>query len=181
MTSIVDHDDGDRIDYVSLETLACVLDVPVSEMKLLVPRFAGLDTVSKASIRRIFLAGVECRSGAVAAAVEQFEVARRPRKSIPDNVRVAVMARDGRVCAYCGKTIGMRTSFHLDHVIPYSRGGDTSVENLVVACVRCNGAKSDSAGWRDECGHLRFDSWARCQRCAQEDRVLRRSVQGSQT
>jgi len=52
------------------------------------------------------------------------------------------------VCAYCGKeraeSDGPR-SFHIDHVIPMSRGGHNSRWNLVKACISCNTSKgSDS-------------------------------------
>uniref|UniRef100_A0A6M3J4B2 Putative homing endonuclease n=1 Tax=viral metagenome TaxID=1070528 RepID=A0A6M3J4B2_9ZZZZ len=47
-----------------------------------------------------------------------------------------------RVCAYCGRhTPKMRKA--LDHVVPLSRGGDTTPANLVMACRRCNHEKSD--------------------------------------
>lgn len=43
-------------------------------------------------------------------------------------------------CAYCGK----ETRFlEPDHVEPLSRGGDDTIENLIPACGRCNGQKSN--------------------------------------
>lgn len=63
-------------------------------------------------------------------------------------MRRKVFSRDGATCRYCGDTFG---PFHLDHVIPHSRGGVTSADNLVVACGPCNMAKSDKTpeemGW----------------------------------
>lgn len=43
-------------------------------------------------------------------------------------------------CAYCGKypKVGQR---HVDHVIPLSRGGSHSADNLLIACGSCNLAK----------------------------------------
>ena len=52
--------------------------------------------------------------------------------------RAAVFARDGHRCQYCG---GSAES--LDHVIPRSKGGDHTWENLVAACRRCNLRKGD--------------------------------------
>ena len=61
--------------------------------------------------------------------------------------RKAVFARDGGRCVYCG---AMATS--LDHVVPKSRGGAHTWDNVVSACGRCNHAKADRAvsemGWR---------------------------------
>lgn len=62
------------------------------------------------------------------------------RRPIRKAVRDAVMARDGEVCRYCRTTNG---PWHLDHVLPASRGGESTVENLVVACISCNLSKRD--------------------------------------
>ena len=52
-------------------------------------------------------------------------------------VRLAVLARDGYVCAYCGQDANT-----VDHVISIKAGGDPlSLENCVSACRRCNSAK----------------------------------------
>ena len=57
-----------------------------------------------------------------------------PYKEIP-LTRRNVLERDRHTCQYC-KYKG--DSLTLDHVIPRSRGGVDSWENLVAACVRCN-------------------------------------------
>jgi 5-methylcytosine-specific restriction endonuclease McrA len=49
--------------------------------------------------------------------------------------------RDGYCCVYCGDDT--RKHLTLDHVIPQSKGGKDTWENLVTACKRCNGEKSD--------------------------------------
>ncbi|MCG9884230.1 MAG: HNH endonuclease [Cyanobacteria bacterium] len=46
-----------------------------------------------------------------------------------------IFHRDGHSCQYCRYTGDELT---LDHVIPRSRGGGDSWENIVTACVRCN-------------------------------------------
>lgn len=43
-------------------------------------------------------------------------------------------------CIYCGDTEG---PFHMDHVVPRSRGGPDLPDNLAKACARCNSEKSD--------------------------------------
>lgn len=52
--------------------------------------------------------------------------------------RRAVFVRDDYTCQYCG---GHADS--LDHVVPRSRGGTHTWENVVAACRRCNLAKRD--------------------------------------
>jgi 5-methylcytosine-specific restriction endonuclease McrA len=55
--------------------------------------------------------------------------------------RAAVIARDKRVCQYCGKSKLYKQQLHLDHVIPDSAGGRFTLDNLVVACKQCNTRK----------------------------------------
>jgi 5-methylcytosine-specific restriction endonuclease McrA len=57
-----------------------------------------------------------------------------PYKDIP-LTRRNVLERDRHTCQYCNYRGDQLT---LDHVIPRSRGGGDSWENLVAACVRCN-------------------------------------------
>ena len=54
--------------------------------------------------------------------------------------RRAVFARDGWQCQYCGA----RTSLTVDHVIPRSKGGASSWENIVASCAPCNRRKGDA-------------------------------------
>ncbi|AEB12369.1 HNH endonuclease [Marinithermus hydrothermalis] len=49
-----------------------------------------------------------------------------------------IFRRDRHTCQYCGRTGGELT---VDHVIPKSRGGRTSWDNLVTACRSCNTKK----------------------------------------
>lgn len=53
--------------------------------------------------------------------------------------RRAVFARDGYECQYCGCTQRLT----VDHVVPRSRGGDTSWANVVTSCAPCNHRKGD--------------------------------------
>ncbi|MCU1438842.1 MAG: endonuclease [Naasia sp.] len=61
--------------------------------------------------------------------------------------RRGVLRRDGSRCAYCS-----RSATTVDHVLPRSRGGADSWENLVACCLRCNNEKGDRTpaemGWR---------------------------------
>ena len=52
--------------------------------------------------------------------------------------RRAVFARDGFVCQYCGSA-----AENVDHVMPKSRGGQHSWDNVVAACRRCNSRKEN--------------------------------------
>ena len=61
---------------------------------------------------------------------------RGPRQGLRFNRR-NVFARDGNQCQYCGQRFPT-SELSLDHVVPRSRGGITSWENIVCACVACN-------------------------------------------
>lgn len=49
----------------------------------------------------------------------------------------------GQCCAYCRKPL-TREECTIDHVIPISRGGSNTINNLVPACKSCNTRKSSS-------------------------------------
>ncbi len=53
--------------------------------------------------------------------------------------RVNIYKRDGHACVYCNA----KDQLTLDHVLPRSRGGRDSWDNLVTACQRCNTEKGD--------------------------------------
>lgn len=52
--------------------------------------------------------------------------------------RRGVFLRDGGLCQYCG-----RRADSIDHIVPRSKGGPHTWENVVAACHRCNSSKRD--------------------------------------
>jgi 5-methylcytosine-specific restriction endonuclease McrA len=54
--------------------------------------------------------------------------------------RSNILLRDDETCQYCGKRTRDLT---LDHIIPRSRGGQSTWENLVASCKACNGKKGN--------------------------------------
>lgn len=71
---------------------------------------------------------------------------RLPRTRRVPVSRRGVLRRDGFACGYCGAT-----ATTVDHVMPRSRGGAGSWENLVACCTACNNLKADRTpremGW----------------------------------
>ena len=59
------------------------------------------------------------------------------RGAIPDDLRMLVWTRDRGQCRRCGSM----TEIQFDHIIPVSRGGATSPENLELLCGPCNRRK----------------------------------------
>ena len=56
--------------------------------------------------------------------------------------RKNILLRDRNTCQFCGR-IFPSAELTLDHVVPRSRGGRSSWENLVACCYRCNNSKGD--------------------------------------
>ncbi|GAA5032738.1 HNH endonuclease [Microbacterium fluvii] len=71
---------------------------------------------------------------------------RIPSSRLVPVTRRGVLRRDGHRCGYCGKSAST-----IDHILPRSRGGADSWENLVACCLRCNNVKGDRTpqemGW----------------------------------
>lgn len=79
----------------------------------------------------------------------------RPAKYVSWKVRMTVIKRD-RKCFYCGRPVAYTTGsslkgdrswraydsegrpFHFDHRIPFSKGGKSTPENVVLSCAKCN-------------------------------------------
>ncbi len=72
--------------------------------------------------------------------IRVFKYVNQPIHKVPLN-RENVFRRDNYECVYCGDST--RKTLTLDHVIPQSKGGKDSWDNLVTACKRCNSEKSD--------------------------------------
>jgi HNH endonuclease len=64
-------------------------------------------------------------------------VGERNSRYIPQDVKIAVSARDGGRCRQCGST----QELHYDHVIPWSQGGTNTVANIQLLCGPCNRRK----------------------------------------
>ena len=61
------------------------------------------------------------------------------RTVIPEAVKLFVYTRDQGKCVRCGSM----KKLHFDHIIPVSKGGGNSEENIQILCEQCNLKKSD--------------------------------------
>ncbi|MDQ3814547.1 MAG: HNH endonuclease [Armatimonadota bacterium] len=66
------------------------------------------------------------------------ELVKRPTPQLKIS-RKSVLARDDYTCQYCGS----RANLTIDHVFPRHRGGETTWENVVCCCLRCNNRKGN--------------------------------------
>ena len=71
------------------------------------------------------------------------------RRYIPMNLKIAIIERDNFKCRICGKFVSNCQDslalakkgaglFHIDHIVPVSQGGRSTMENLRLTCPRCN-------------------------------------------
>lgn len=76
--------------------------------------------------------------------VSQKPIHRTPR-NINARLRFKVMQRDNFKCCACGASPAKDPSveLHIDHILPWSKGGETVEENLQTLCSKCNLGKSD--------------------------------------
>jgi 5-methylcytosine-specific restriction endonuclease McrA len=81
------------------------------------------------------------RSHLVPSVIRLTRYRRVPRRTRMISRR-GILTRDRHQCLYCGKIKGA-FELTLDHVIPRSRGGASSYENLVACCQPCNHRKAD--------------------------------------
>lgn len=61
-------------------------------------------------------------------------------------LRFNVLSRDKFTCVLCNKkpSVDSTIILHVDHIRPYSKGGETILENLQTTCSACNLGKSDT-------------------------------------
>ena len=89
----------------------------------------------------------ERRAVPVPTVIRLVHYVRVPYRAAAPLSRRAVFARDGHRCQYCAKP-----AENLDHVMPRSRGGPHTWENVVASCRACNARKEDRLPV--ECGML---------------------------
>lgn len=75
-----------------------------------------------------------------------FNHKKKHTRVISDKLRYQVLKRDNFKCCACGASPAKDPSIelHIDHIIPWSKGGETTLENLQTLCSRCNLGKSDT-------------------------------------
>ena len=69
----------------------------------------------------------------------------RTSRNINVRMRFKVLKRDNFKCCACGASPAKDPSvvLHVDHIIPWAKGGETVVDNLQTLCSKCNLGKSD--------------------------------------
>jgi 5-methylcytosine-specific restriction endonuclease McrA len=79
--------------------------------------------------------------------VEQFQPTKhRTRREISDRQRFRILVRDGFRCRSCGASPLNQSGveLHVDHILPWSKGGETTDDNLESKCKQCNLGKGNA-------------------------------------
>lgn len=71
----------------------------------------------------------------------------RTSRNINARLRYKVLLRDNFKCCACGASPAKDPSveLHIDHIVPWSKGGETVIENLQTLCSKCNLGKGSDA------------------------------------
>ncbi len=108
-------------------------------LRLVIDRKAEILEVDETRVFRSERRDMPCPS--VIRLVRYIHVPRKFRRQVTNTF---LFARDGYRCQYCGRHRGQlrgREFLTRDHVVPLSRGGTNSWQNVVTACSPCNNRK----------------------------------------
>lgn len=76
---------------------------------------------------------------------DKLEHLHKTKREVNLRLRFLVMQRDNFKCCICGASPAKDPSveLHIDHIVPWSKGGETTMDNLQTLCSKCNLGKSD--------------------------------------
>jgi 5-methylcytosine-specific restriction endonuclease McrA len=129
---------------MSLQRLTLVLNASYEPVNIVSARRAitlvmkGAACVEEASAQFIRTARLTIQ---VPGVVRLLVYRRMPRQNRAVS-RKSIMLRDRHTCQYCRQAFETK-ELTLDHVLPRSRGGGSTWENLVACCYPCNNRKAD--------------------------------------
>ena len=86
-------------------------------------------------------------------ALEGFKFpTKKTTRNINLKIRFTVLQRDKFRCCSCGASPAKNPEIelHVDHIVPWSKGGETEIQNLQTLCSKCNLGKSNSVSSPDD-------------------------------
>jgi 5-methylcytosine-specific restriction endonuclease McrA len=89
---------------------------------------------------------VEEEQNATNSTLQISSVRRRTRREISDRQRFRILVRDDFRCKACGASplIQPGVELHVDHILPWSKGGETTDDNIESKCKQCNLGKGNA-------------------------------------
>lgn len=92
--------------------------------------------------------GIDLESEGSNESIEEVEqipikITAEEKRTIPLKLRLKVLQRDNFKCTYCGASPATNPNIqlHIDHIVPFSKGGKTELGNLQTLCQNCNWGK----------------------------------------
>ena len=75
----------------------------------------------------------------------QLFIAQENKRVIPLKLRLKILKRDHYKCVLCGRnpSADQTVELHIDHILPFSKGGKTEEDNLRTLCLECNLGKGN--------------------------------------
>jgi len=91
-------------------------------------------------------ADTDTNQGLAGSTVDPGPAKRRTPREVSDRQRFRILVRDGFRCTACGASplITPGVELHVDHVLPWSKGGETTDDNLLTKCKQCNLGKGNA-------------------------------------
>lgn len=91
------------------------------------------------------LDNLERLSSYISDLINKQSTAKYQRQLMTRQLREAIKERDSHTCCFCGNSTMIEPNLllEIDHIIPVSKGGKTSIDNLQTLCWRCNRTKSN--------------------------------------
>ena len=65
-------------------------------------------------------------------------------RTFSDSIKLKVYTAQNGICKKCGKKCASIEEMEADHIVPWSKGGHTVLENCQMLCKNCNRTKSNS-------------------------------------
>jgi len=113
ITYIKQNDEEDTLNFGRLIRISSGMDQINPVLELIIDGICKIETPIKVDKRRVFT----------------------------KDEKVSKLMEQDNCCGYCGVDLKIDTAVG-DHMIPHSHGGETSMDNLVVSCNKCNSMKS---------------------------------------
>lgn len=89
---------------------------------------------------------------------------KRSPRNIPPKIKEAVFKRDNYTCVKCGYH-GDPFYLEADHILPWSKGGHSTYDNLQTLCGKCNRLKRDKTPYCAYCGEWAVPGRPFCSKC----------------
>jgi len=109
-------------------------------------RFGTWNSALQAFVKWVEEGTSDSYEESVSVAPDRVRAKRRTKRDISERLRFSILLRDGFRCLACGrsplKTPGVE--LHVDHITPWSGGGETVPENLETKCIECNLGKGNA-------------------------------------